>query len=88
VIRTQPGRLNDLMQSLSASLAKENTQRVIRKVKSIQQAKDEIYAADIATVSILLVVIVVLAFVTAMGVAGLASFNIDKRRQQIGIRRA
>tara|TARA_R110001632_G_scaffold7669_1_gene30536 strand:+ start:140993 stop:142219 length:1227 start_codon:yes stop_codon:yes gene_type:complete len=88
VIRTQPGRLNEIMQTLSATLAKENTQRVIRKVKSIQQAKDEIYAADIATVSILLIVIVVLAFVTAMGVAGLASFNIDKRRQQIGIRRA
>ena len=88
VIRTKANRLDDLMQSLSATLAKENTQRVIRKIKSIQQAKNEIYAADIATVSILLVVIVVLAFVTAMGVAGLASFNINKRRQQIGIRRA
>lgn len=88
VIRTQPGRRDEIMQTLTATLAKMNTQRVIRKVKSIQQAKDEIYAADIATVSILLIVIIVLAFVTAMGVAGLASFNINKRRQQIGIRRA
>lgn len=88
VIRTQIGRRDVLMQSLTHSLNQSNPQRVIRNVQSIEAAKQQIYAADIATVSILLVVMAVLTLVTAMGIAGLASFNIHKRRRQIGIRRA
>ena len=88
VIRTQIDRRDELMQSLTHSLSQSNPRRVIRKVHSIESAKQQIYAADIATVSILVVVMAVLTLVTAMGIAGLASFNIHKRRRQIGIRRA
>lgn len=88
VIRTKPGRRDDLIKSLVPTLAQSNRQRVIRKVLSLESAKKEIYAADIATVVILAVVMTVLTLVTTMGIAGLASFNIHKRRRQIGIRRA
>jgi putative ABC transport system permease protein len=88
VIRTEPGRRDELMARVEKLLASSNNQRMIRKLNSIEYAKAQIYAADIATVNILLVVVIVISIVTAMGIAGISSFNITRRRKQIGTRRA
>jgi putative ABC transport system permease protein len=88
VVRTEPGRLDELMKKIETSLANSNKQRMVRKMRSLKASKLEIYASDIATVSILLVVVIVLTCVAAMGIAGLASFNVNKRKRQIGTRRA
>ncbi|MFT4939656.1 MAG: putative ABC transport system permease protein [Paraglaciecola sp.] len=88
VVRTESGRRDELMKEIESALANSNKQRMVRKMRSVESSKLEIYAADIATVSILLIVVVVLTCVAAMGIAGLASFNINKRKRQIGIRRA
>jgi putative ABC transport system permease protein len=65
-----------------------NQQRMIRKVETIETMKQQVYGPDIAAVTILLVVMIALTIITAMGIAGLTSFNVLVRHKQIGIRRA
>ncbi|MFT5675695.1 MAG: putative ABC transport system permease protein [Paraglaciecola sp.] len=88
VIRSESERRDELMKEVESALVNSNKQRMVRKLRSLEASKLEIYAADFATVSILLIVVVVLTLVAAMGIAGLASFNINKRKRQIGVRRA
>lgn len=88
VILAEPGRRDAMMQDVETTLASSNRQRLIRRMGSIESIKREIYAADIAAVSILMITVAVLSGVSAMGIAGLASFNINKRKRQIGARRA
>jgi putative ABC transport system permease protein len=87
-VRTKRGYLPQLMNDIPTLLANGNKQRAIRNLHSIAQARDSIYGADRAVIGILLIFTVVLALITAMGIAGLASFNVNKRRKQIGTRRA
>lgn len=87
-IRAEPGYLPELLQSIPDILSKNNRQRVIRKLNTITQAKQKIYGADSAIINILLIITLVLSLVTSMGIAGLASFNVQKRKRQIGTRRA
>jgi putative ABC transport system permease protein len=55
---------------------------------SLQQTREESYQIDSAMSTILWVVIITLVFITCMGIVGLAVFGINRRRKQIGTRRA
>jgi len=87
-VRAEKGYLPQLMADIPAVLASSNKQRVIRNINTVAQARDSIYATDKAIIWILLLITLVLTLVTAMGITGLASFNVNKRRKQIGTRRA
>ncbi|MBU3002683.1 ABC transporter permease [Paraglaciecola arctica] len=87
-IRTQANKLQETMVEVEDYLATSNQQRMIRKVQSIQTIKKQVYGPDIGAISILMVVIFALSIVAALGIAGLTSFNLVKRKKQIGIRRA
>lgn len=87
-IRSKPQMLQQTITEVEQHLSLSNQQRMIRKIQSIQSIKKQEYGPDIAAISILLVVITALCIIAAMGIAGMASFNVLKRYKQIGIRRA
>jgi putative ABC transport system permease protein len=88
LIRTKPNTLQETMSDVERYLGMSNQERMIRKVQSIQTLRKKEYGPDIAAITILLVVITTLSIIAAMGIAGIASFNVLRRHKQIGIRRA
>jgi putative ABC transport system permease protein len=88
LIRTKPTMLQSTIADVEQYLGMSNQQRMIRKVQSIQTLKKQQYGPDIAAITVLLVVITTLSIIAAMGIAGIASFNVLQRHKQIGIRRA
>lgn len=88
MIRTEPGERDRLMSDIEETLAASNPNRIIRDLKSMDETREESYLVDNAMATILLVVIVTLVFITTMGIVGLAVFGINRRRKQIGTRRA
>lgn len=55
---------------------------------SLQQQRDEYYQQDRAMAWLLVAVCIALLIVTALGIVGLASFWVQQRTRQIGVRRA
>lgn len=88
LIRTEPGERDRLMVETEEILASNNANRIIRGLKSLEETREESYRLDSAMATILFVVIVTLVFITSMGIVGLAVFGINRRRKQIGTRRA
>ncbi|WP_340679931.1 FtsX-like permease family protein [Paraglaciecola sp.] len=88
LIRAKPKMLQSTIATVEQYLGMSNQQRMIRKVQSISTLKKQVYGPDIAAITIVLVVITALSIIAAMGIAGMASFNVLKRHKQIGIRRA
>ena len=87
-IRTEPGRRDELMPVIEKMLAEADKGRIIRRVTSMEQTRNDSYRQHQATNSILLTVIVVLTLITGFGIVGLAIFSISRRTRQIGTRRA
>jgi putative ABC transport system permease protein len=87
VVRTEPGRLDEVMQQAESYLS-ENRSRIVDIVRSYEEQKKRTYSRDIAMVKLLSAVIIVLTAVTGLGIVGLAWFSVTQRRKQIGTRRA
>lgn len=88
LIRTQPGERDRLMVDVEERLAASGHSRLLRDNRSMQDTRAESYRLDSVMSTILMVVIATLMFITAMGIVGLAVFSINRRRKQIGTRRA
>lgn len=88
MIRTEPGRRDELMPIVEKALAESDKNRIIRGVQSLEETRAESYRSHNALNRILLLVIVVLTLITAFGIVGLAMFSINRRKRQIGTRRA
>ncbi len=88
LIRTEPGERDRLMVETEEALASTNPNRIIRGLKSMDETREESYRLDSAMATILFTVIATLLFITSMGIVGLAVFGINRRRKQIGTRRA
>ncbi|MCT6700249.1 ABC transporter permease [Rheinheimera sp. 4Y26] len=88
MIRTEPGRRDELMPIVEKALAESDKNRIIRGVQSLEQTRADSYRSHNALNRILLLVIVVLTLITAFGIVGLAMFSINRRKRQIGTRRA
>ncbi|MCC2615351.1 ABC transporter permease [Aestuariibacter halophilus] len=88
LIRTQPGQRDRLMPEVEEMLASSNKQRVIRGMRTVEEDRERSYRGDSAMIKILTTVMVILTIVTALGIVGLASFSVNRRRKQIGTRRA
>lgn len=88
LIRTEPGEQDRLMPAVEEMLAASNQQRILRQLRTMSDTREESYRIDSVMTRILSVVIVTLVFITAMGIVGLAVFSINRRRKQIGTRRA
>jgi putative ABC transport system permease protein len=88
VVRAKPGQLSAVRQSAVKALFDANRARVIEKVVSMAEVREEAFRNDKGLAIILGVVCTTLLAVTAFGIVGLTSYWVTQRRRQIGIRRA
>ncbi|HET7307606.1 MAG TPA: FtsX-like permease family protein [Gammaproteobacteria bacterium] len=88
VVRAQPGQRDRLMPKVEKMLGQSNRDRTIMQMSAMSKTIAGHYREDRAMAVILIVVIALLIAVTALGIFGLAVFNVNRRRKQIGIRRA
>ncbi len=88
IVRAEPGMRDKLMPEIEAMLAASNKDRIIRDMTTMDDVRKLAYVGDTALIKILGFIVVLLTLITALGIVGLASFNVSRRTRQIGIRRA
>ena len=88
VLRTDPARRAEVQKAAVATLEKNSARRLILREGTFTDIMSDYYRGDRAMAWLLLTVIVSLLVVTALGIVGLASFWVQQRTKQIGIRRA
>jgi len=88
LVRTEPGRRDEVMKLVEQKMTEANPSRIIGKVRPITEVRSDAYAEDRAMAIILSVVIFCLLTITALGIVGMASFWVAQRTKQIGTRRA
>ena len=88
MIRTEPGRRDELMPLVEEALAKSNRQRIVRAPESMAETRAFGYWLDAGLSTTLGVVMAALLLITSFGIVGLASFSVRQRTRQIGTRRA
>ncbi|MDQ3160979.1 MAG: ABC transporter permease, partial [Pseudomonadota bacterium] len=90
LIRTEPGRRAEVMKASIEALRKNGPNRIVieEHTKTMEDMRNEYYRQDRAMAWLLATVIIALLVVTALGIVGLASFWVQQRTKQIGIRRA
>ena len=88
VLRTSPERRAEVQAAAVAALDRINPNRIITDQSFFTQMRDEYYRQDRSMAWLLVTVCIALLVVTALGIVGLASFWVQQRTKQIGIRRA
>jgi len=88
VIRTTPQNREPVLKSALAALKRLDPDRVVLEQRTYDELRHEFFQSDRAMAGMLVGVIVALLIVTALGIAGLASFWVGQRRRIIGVRRA
>lgn len=87
-IRTTPERRSEVLQAAVQALTRNHPDRIILDQGSFEEVERNYYRQDIAMSWLLLTVCAVLLLITALGIVGLASFWVQQRTKQIGVRRA
>ncbi|MBT1064684.1 ABC transporter permease [Bowmanella sp. Y26] len=88
LIRTESGRRGEVMQQVEKVLLASESERVVSRITGVDKLLLEQTSQDRLMKNMLLVLITVLLLVTALGICGLALFNVGRRTRQIGTRRA
>lgn len=88
MVRARPGQRGAAMQAAEEALNKVDNGRVILRVRSLEYIAASTYADDRAMAVYLSVVVALLVAIAALGIFGLAAFNVGTRTKQIGTRRA
>jgi len=88
MVRAEPGRRDQVMRAAEETLGKIDNGRVILRVRSLEYVAASSYASDRAMAVYLGVVVALLLGIAALGIFGLAAFNVSTRTKQIGTRRA
>ncbi len=88
LLRTDPARRGEVLKAAVAALDKIDSSRLVLKQRTYDDIRREYFSADRDMIGLLLVVCALLLVVTALGIVGLASFWVQQRTKQIGIRRA
>jgi putative ABC transport system permease protein len=83
-----PARRAEVMKAVDATLEKVDPNRLIRPATTFVENRRDYFADDRDMIGLLLLVCGLLLLVTALGIVGLASFWVQQRAKQIGIRRA
>jgi putative ABC transport system permease protein len=87
LVRVKPGQLPAVEKGAEQILAGVDANRTYRS-RTIPDVKRRFLGGQTMMVRLLSLVIVVLVFVTALGIMGLTSFSVAERTRQIGTRRA
>lgn len=88
LVRTEPGRQDAVMREIEAKLGDSNPGRLLRWVRPMSYFIDMSYLDDRNMAIFLVSVTSALLAITALGIFGLATFNVSTRIRQIGTRRA
>lgn len=88
LVRSEPGRRDEVIKAVEAKLAAINGQRLLRNVRTVEEIRARSYQRDQAMIRILVAVMAAMVLITAAGIVGLASFWVTRRIKQIGTRRA
>jgi len=88
MVRTQPGQRDAAMKAADEALSRVDNGRVILRERTLRYYVDAVYADDRAMAVYLTVVVALLVGIAALGIFGLAAFNVGTRTKQIGTRRA
>jgi putative ABC transport system permease protein len=87
LVRAEPGALGGVRAAAERALLDANGGRNVR-VRTLVEIKDGFQATQKLVLGVLTGVIVLLLFVTSLGIIGLTSFSVAERTRQIGTRRA
>jgi len=88
LVRTEPGRREEVLKAAVDVLQKNGPTRIILNQGTLDQMRAAYYRQDRSMAWMLVIVCVALLVVTALGIVGLASFWVQQRTKQIGVRRA
>ncbi|WP_297902173.1 FtsX-like permease family protein [Metallibacterium sp.] len=88
IIRCAPQDRERVLKAAVATLKRIDPNRVLLKHRTFEQIRHAYFQNDRAMAGILVGVIAALLLTTAFGIAGLASFWVQQRTRQIGVRRA
>lgn len=90
LLRASPEQLPRVLRDARAAIAQIAPDAVLDTTasQSVVSLRESFFQQDRAMAGILIGVIAALLLVTALGIVGLASFWVQQRRRQIGIRRA
>ncbi|PTB88315.1 cell division protein FtsX, partial [Pseudidiomarina aestuarii] len=87
-IRTEPGQRDRMMKEVEEMLVAEDRGRLIRSVRTMEETRDDSYRSYSALQTILWIIVIILTIITALGIVGMVTFSVNRRRKQIGTRRA
>jgi len=87
LLRVEPDAMKSVVSQLEPRLVQVNPGRVFRLL-TIAEVKDGFFASGKLVIRAMTAVIVVLVFVTALGILGITSLAVAERTKQIGTRRA
>ena len=85
---TDPARRDEVLAASVAALEKVDPNRLVIDRQSYSEIRDRFFGSDREMIVLLVVVSIALLVVTALGIVGLASFWVQQRTRQIGVRRA
>ena len=88
VIRTEPGRRDELIPQIEQILAESKFGRIVDGTRTMTEIRHDAYLDDSAMIKLLLFIVTLLTAITSLGIVGLASFSVARRTRQIGTRRA
>jgi putative ABC transport system permease protein len=88
VLRTEEGRRAEVLKAAVDALLRAEPARIIDKQETVTDMRRAFYSRDRSVVWLLVCVCAALLVVTALGIVGLASFWVQQRTRQIGVRRA
>ena len=87
LVRTEPGAREAVFPELEGALVGVHAGR-LTSVRTLEEFKKRNYSRSTGMIKMLSTVIVLLVFVTGLGIVGLTSFSVAERKRQIGTRRA
>ena len=88
VLRAAPAARERVLKAAVAKLQAMHPTQTVTKQATLSQMRREYFANDRAMAWLLLSTVIALLGVTAIGIVGLASFWVQQRTRQIGVRRA
>jgi putative ABC transport system permease protein len=88
LLRVEPERRAEVLAAVDAPLNKVDPSRILLEHQTFADVRREYFRQDRAMAWLLIGVSLGLLIITALGIVGLASFWVQQRTRQIGIRRA
>ncbi len=88
VMRVDPTRVAAVLAAVDQTLAKVDPNRLVLTHETFEQTRRDHFKQDRSMAYLLAGVAIALLVITALGVVGLASFWVQQRTRQIGVRRA